>query len=747
MIDVETAGYLTNGATFQSSAPNRWGFWDTVFSSAADAARHFHALRNGIAGGAMLASSGKYIYDTVTGEPAPESPLPLVAPEPEPMPIRAMVAPDLSSPNGGKTLLSRLGDNSAPAYVALPELRNEDDLLDIMRRPTLIGVLTLPNTQPIDIPVTPYHLGTYTDYLLPMFKYWRGGQRLMIKFFTSPMISGRVKLTLFPAQVPVTANPSYGDVPQWIVSVKGSETWCVEIPYLQVTPWIVGGADFIAPTLRVELVSSLPKPFDKDAQIFALVYLAAGSDFQVAGLQSFLPEPTFQCSVLDDFQKCERIGMTQFFPFQGRVSRVQQALARYSSRYGSPTNVFPFPIKITNWAKAAELDNFDYLANLFMFYTGNVNVRLLFSGAAPGGLLRAGVRNSNSSPTIVSAKWRSSNSLAITDQTVWPMLEYEYPYLNECEYDSVYHPNGMFGQELDNVDKLSTMFVSAGSGFRLMYLLPVPDFYFGTKPLPPPVPPAVFQSAYARYGSPVVRYNAGTLAASNWMSTTVHPLFDFTKTFNLKYNIVFYRTGGTTDSNLIVVLSSSSNPPALGNGTVMANCLMGGTTWWVDLTNSGKYSAELVLEGSFANPVPGSSNGVLYLHVYNSSAATISFVGIATFNSYSGGVFLSSPQTSIDTVGLVDAQITGSLVTSNVAVVNSPTVTTLSGSVVDATVVAPTPLPVSAVGVVSTNLAAVSTTTPVPVVGAVDATIMGPVQVHGYAASDVPVWTSSYKTL
>lgn len=749
MVDVETAGYLTNGAVFQSSAPNRWGFWDTVASATASVLSNAKTFSGAITAGAGVATSGRYLYNAVTGGVESEGPVPEPRAEVTPMAVRSQIAPDLSSP-GSKTILSRLGDNISPQYVNLPNLDNPHDLVEIMRRPTLIGVDTLPSVSPIDLEMHPYYPGTYLDYLLPMFKYYRGSFRLMIKFFTSPLVSGRVKISLFPAQLPMDANPSYGDIPQWIVSVKGSETFCIEVPFLQLTPWVVGEGDTIFPTVRVELASPLPKPFDKDPSIFCLFYIAAGSDFDVAGLQSFLPEPTFQCDVLRDFQNCERIGMTQPFPFQGKVSRVQQAIGRYSTRIGSPQNVFPFPILISDWNKAAELDNFDWVSNLFAFYTGNVNVRLLFNGAVPGSLLRVGIQNSRTSSTLVSAHWRSSNSIAITDQTIWPMLEYEYPYLNRSEFDSLLHPSGMFSQKLENVDKLENMFVCAGENFRLMHLMPVPNFYFTAKPSPPPAAPAlpaIFQSVYARYGNPTVRYNVSTtLTASNWTTTTVHPSFDFTKSFHLKYQCSFYRTGGTTDSELIVVLSSSATPPALSNGSAMANCLLGGSTWWVDLTNSGKYAATLELEGSFANPVPGVTNGTLYVHVYNSSAATINFVGIANFSSYSGGVFLSSPQTSVDTVGFVDAQITGSSVTSNVAVVNSPTVTTLSGSVVNATVVAPDPLPVSVSGSVNTVLAGVTSVTPVPVTGSVSSTITGAVQVHGYAASDVPVWTSSYKT-
>jgi hypothetical protein len=737
-VDVETAGYLTNGAVFQSSAPNRWGFWDTVASATSSVLRNAKTFSGAVTAGAGVATSGRYIYNTVTGGVESEGPAPDPLAEVTPMAVRSQIAPDLSSP-GTKTILSRLGDNISPQYVNLPNLDNPDDLVEIMRRPTLIGVESLPSVQPIDLEMHPYYPGTYLDYLLPMFKYFRGSFRLMIKFFTSPMVSGRIKISLFPAQLPMEATPSYGDIPQWIVSVKGSETFCIEVPYLQLTPWVVGEGDVIFPTVRVELASPLPKPFDKDPSIFCLFYIGAGSDFEVAGLQSFLPEPTFQCDVLRDFQNCERIGMTQPYPFQGKVSRVQQAIGRYSTRVGSPQNVFPFPILINSWNKAAELDNFDWVSNLFAFFTGNVNVRLLFNGSVPGSLLRVGIQNSNSSSTIVSAQWRSSNSIAITDQTIWPMLEYEYPYLNRSEYDSLLHPSGMFSQKLENIDKLENMFLCAGENFRLMHLMPVPNFYFSAKPAPPPAlmqaDVAVFQSVVVpRTLYPIVRFNSFVSVASGWTSKLVMTPFNFTSSFVLDSSITVKRVTGTVNATFGAFFSMSATPPAATDGTTLVNCIAGAVGDWVDQANNGSYAVTINPGGSFARADPAATAGNLYLHFWCNFPVTMSVVAVTNIQPYSSLACLSSPQTSGDTVGFVNSNVVGSTGSLSVAVVNQPSVTTLAGSVVNSTLVSPATVPVSIAGTVN-------------VTGSVSSTIADPVKVHGYAGSDVPVWTSAYKTL
>ena len=55
---------------------------------------------------------------------------------------------------------------------------------------------------------------------------------------------------------------------------------------------------------------------------------------------------------------------THGYPYQGSNLAVGKILNRFSSRDPEPQLLFPFPVRIGDWADAWKLDNFDYLSNL-----------------------------------------------------------------------------------------------------------------------------------------------------------------------------------------------------------------------------------------------------------------------------------------------------------------------------------------------------------------------------------------------
>lgn len=732
LTDVETSGYLSKPAVFQCAGrtiPHR------IQQAAAMATAGLGYLNSPaarttaktIAATGAAIKSGVYVYDSLSGEPVPLNPEPAGRSEPASTSVRMEVAPDLSTPSM-QSVRSKLGDDTVAGYVDLPTIDNVEDLTQACQLPTLMRIDPLSAVTPLDISLDPFTIGTYCSYISPMYKYYRGGTKVMVMFETSPMVSGRVKITLFPAQAAQVGSPDYGDLPQWVVSVSGSEKFCLEVPYLKTTPWSLVGGFF--PTLRIELVSPLPQPFDKTVHIYALTFLGVASDFKFAGLQSFIPSPAvFQCDVRKAFGDSEHIGTTQPHPYQGGVSALSNVLGRYSSRTPSLTTTFPFPIKILDWDSAAKLDNFDYICNLFMFYTGNVNVRMLFSKGATNGLLRSSVSNSNTSTSTISNKWKSSNSMAMTDQTVWPMLEYEYPYLNECEFDSIYRPNGMFSQELDSSAVLNEMFLSAGSNFRLMYLMPVPDWFTVAKPVPPP---AMFQS-YPRYQAHSVIGGSASATTTTGAGTNLGG-FDFSKSFTMKLQGSALRTAGTNNQITFQISVTTSNASPVVNG-YQNGVLMTYSGIWSDPSNNGQNSMDFKVKGSFAGFAALNQNLYVWLKLIDPVTAPTElrvYFNIQV-SAYSGGVFLTSPYLSTETAGSVDANITGSAVSTDV-----------NATIVGAT----TSIPVTQSGIVTTDTTIVGATlnVPVDVKSTTPVAIAGSVAVTGTQGGLIPVYTSLYPT-
>lgn len=370
-------------------------------------------------------------------------------------------------------------------------------------------------------------------------------------------------------------------------------------------------------------------------------------------------------------------------------------LSRYSSREAEPSLLFPFPIKIQDWEMAYDLDNYDYVANLYKFYTGDSNVRMLFSKGSASSLLRAGVSNSNTSS--LGKEWKSGNSMAVTDQTVWPMLEFRYPYLNTQEFDSIWEPNGMFAQQVDNTAELDTYFISASDSFRLLYLLPVPDFFL-TVPSeeevqvqePEPVlegDKAFFQSWVPRFVGGVIHSGRLTVTGNTSSVLQVIPDFDYDQTFCVELEVDLERTAGTLDFVANVGLTRQLTPvptPNLSgnNNQTWPLAIIGGTMTWKDQEGTGKHTVSRKYSGAFSKILGG---GVGPMHISMAintgstpQAAAINWkVRISPWKSF---VALSSPQISYDTAGWVNANIHSTDVTLSVDVANNPTV------VVDGTV-------------------------------------------------------------
>jgi len=428
------------------------------------------------------------------------------------------------------------------------------------------------------------------------------------------LVSGRVQVTLYPTGYSAVVAQDEGDLPSWIVTIKGPTEWSLEVPFLSRLPWqYTQFSDYVEPVVVVRLLDTLPQPFDKPVSIFCAAFQGTGPDFQFAGLQSFVPPPVptlqstdeahFQSSISASISMAERIGTTYEFPFQGGLMDVHDLLTRFSSRDPASFAGFPFPVKIASWGSAYALDNFDYVCNLYKFYTGETNVKILYSGAVQTGALIATVGSSLQGQSYGNFV-KAGNSMVLTDQTVWPMLEFKYPFLNNVEFDSIWEPNGMFYQTILNAGDMQMYLISGSQNFHPFYLLPVPDFFLTSKPVPEEPEEAVFQSYSSLQRMFLPRTYWGSSVQEEADGTPqVIPLdtINYSQTFGFKVKFTVAYTNGPGSGYYARIGLGRDLPTDFGfgfEGPNMSSTLLGMTSGRLNNpTDNTNTSLELEFEG------------------------------------------------------------------------------------------------------------------------------------------------------
>jgi len=312
----------------------------------------------------------------------------------------------------------------------------------------------------------------------------------------------------------------------WIVSVKGSEEIAFKVPYLQTRSWQRDNdIEYVVPIVVITLLDALPQPFDKAAAVYCIAFKRA-EQLKFAGLQSNVPGVAeMQSSISSSLDRAADLQrrVTDSFPYQGGVDDVYSIMGRFSSRDPSVVgNEFPFPIKITSWPDSYNKDNFDYLANLYKFYTGDTQLKVLFSRAPADGVIQATIGNTRVDP--LGSDFKAGNGIVISHQAVWPMLEMVFPYMCIDEFNSVFDVEPMYIQEISAGATIAQYLIAMTDNFRVFYLMPVPDFFLTEESAAEPLGPeneevAEFQSVSRLAGTYCVADKRSILLGDE--STTV----------------------------------------------------------------------------------------------------------------------------------------------------------------------------------------------------------------------------------
>nr|UNY41978.1 MAG: polyprotein 2 [Picornavirales sp.] len=707
MLNPEAAGYVPASGVFQSKMSS----FNTAFNVAA-AGTIAASMFGGRFSGDLPSSSGGRVYDV---DPVPfdhDSPVDNA---------KLSLLGDISTPGvHASTTCSRLGDSTVALRRRSSTSMDIYSLGEIAQVPVHTDTFALSSTVPKSLQLSPFPVMAHSTYLRDMFKYFRGGSKILLKFLCSPLTSARVIINLYTTGDVTSVDSSIGDVMSWVLSVKGSQDWCVEIPYLQKRSWMsTSMQDYVKPVLTVSLLDPLPQPYDKPVALYCIAFQSAGSDLCLAGLESFVPrtddaeEGTFQ-SVSGSMAKAEKLGVSSRHPYQGRDLTTLSIAGRFGSRSGSPSNLFPFPLEITSWTQSYQLDNFDYVAQLYAFYTGDTHIKMLFSAAPAGGNLNVVFGNSKTS--VLGDKFKAGNSMVVSHQGVWPAVEFTFPYMCEDEFNSIRYPVGMYPQDYDWSATVSAYLIAATKDFSLHYLMPVPEFFRSARPVGsnPPAEEGVFQSRISQQTVYCTRMQSAVGQSNpNPIVFATDPRFA-SGTFTLDVHVVMTRLTGNEDCITHVHVGKSTgsvtSQPLPNSTTAYPQSLIVLPIAWIDSSNSGKSYSEAHMVKSFSAPLGNADLTVGYAQ--SVSASTYRYDVIVTVTPWHVANFLLNA-TNTNPEGRVTSQST-IMGTANVSVINTPSVSVAN--------------PVSQ---------------PVPV--ALQGTPNVLARIQGVLEPDTPVWTTSYK--
>lgn len=614
--------------------------------------------------------------------------------------VKSQVCPDLNGTSA--TVLDFLGDPVRGAKKDLPSVRNVYDLETILSTPAYLDTYVLSTVEDdFTIDCDPDLPGSYFNYLLRMFKYYHTDTKIMIRFSTAPDVTAKVALKVLPSGL---ASDHYGDLPFWEISMKGTTDFCCTIPYLENSHWLET-YDKPQAKLHVSLMRDIPKVYDKVPKIFAHVFLAPVNT-AVASLQSPC-NPTAQATFSEAFAEVHSFGSSYRSEFLHSYSNVFELLARYSTRdVDSSLPIYPYPHVINS--EMYKYDTFDYVAQLYMFYSGSMDVKYLCEGVAPE-TLKMVVGNSNGG-TPHGNSFRAGNSMAMTSQSVWPVIEINFPFEQVVEFNSLKDPLPTYVPEINLPDSITEVFLRPGPDFSFFTLAPTPDWADDVS--------AVFQSGVSRLVGHKI-YSGRLLSANGASSSRILNSFP-SGTCTVVLEGYMVRISGSTDCNSSISIAGSTYVPDIYNA--LEASVLGTLIPWVDVTNSGKnysrFSVKRVLSEYPASP------WFVRFMTDNGSATFEAYYTITCIPFYTSVLPISPDSGNCDV--LLSANQTVSVSGQVEVMAAAPLDVNISGSSMT------TPLGVHDSGIVPVSLVDINTTDTLNVTGTM-------------SVSNAPLWVTNYR--
>jgi len=179
-------------------------------------------------------------------------------------------------------------------------------ILDICRIPTINRDFVWTSTaQNFDMMFSPLllwggivHGWPYLSLMAQHFRFWRGSFDLDLLFFTSPLISGRLVINFWNegptlTKPAATVNATYHYLKR--VNVSGFSRVSLKVPFVYPTQWCptypymgddhILGTENVPMSMNIHLESDIVGGGDQAPEIYMMVLISAGDDFQLRSVQ------------------------------------------------------------------------------------------------------------------------------------------------------------------------------------------------------------------------------------------------------------------------------------------------------------------------------------------------------------------------------------------------------------------------------------------------------------------------------
>lgn len=331
---------------------------------------------------------------------------------------------------------------------------------------------------------------TRLNFISRLARFWRGSIKYTIMFITSPLITARFTIGLFVDGLSTSTNMDTH--PNITVTVKGTTTIPVVVPYMNADPWHETGQTFNYQKLTIKCIG-ITQAGGSTSGVNVLIWNSAGPDFVYRSLmtpqQKSVPlEGEFQASVLGLSEK-DSIWIGDSMPLTAYLKTditTFESLCRRTS-YRSPT-VGPTHTP-QNWASTpagnSHLDVFDYVAGVFLAYKGGIRHRITASNTTKWISVILDDQHTTSTTLGVPDYARFGGGAQIFDITVNRVVEVENAFVCRRDFvvmdhnwmlnsigDGAFMP--LYYTDGDVSPTITTCTVSAGEDFRFMGICPSP---------------------------------------------------------------------------------------------------------------------------------------------------------------------------------------------------------------------------------------------------------------------------------
>jgi len=234
------------------------------------------------------------------------------------------------------------------------------------------------------------------SFISQYFRFWRGSLVFSFVFFSSPFLSAKIRIVVNWGNI--AANTQYQEEMTRVISLRGSHTESIVIPYLYPSPWKfienpeLLSSDWVGqvPQISVYLMNNIESVGDLAPTIIMQVFKHAGRDFEFDSLRcggnSFEGEPIIAQSFVGDLASLDEpiFNSSMRTPFRRNVLKTIESIGeRYGTAYHY-TTVFPMPLALQEGVQ--DTPNCDSIASIFLYFRGEMDflIPIRDAGTASG---------------------------------------------------------------------------------------------------------------------------------------------------------------------------------------------------------------------------------------------------------------------------------------------------------------------------------------------------------------------------